>query len=84
MPGEGALSPNNCEDKDSLGHRPDWQAWMVRMHPPLSGERSESLSGEARRALPGEGALSPNNCVLNPNNCVLNPNNCWTFFHSPY
>ncbi len=28
----------------------------------VTGERSESLSGEARRALPGEGALSPSNC----------------------
>ncbi len=30
-----------------------------RRYSPLIGERSESLSGEARRALPGEGVLTP-------------------------
>jgi hypothetical protein len=51
MPGEGVLSASNgAQARGGLCYRL------------LLGERSESLSGEARRALPGEGVLNPINC----------------------
>ena len=58
---EGVLNPNNTPAEPA--------AMTSGTDSLLLGERSESPSGEARRALPGEGVLNPNNCVLNPNNC---------------
>jgi len=62
MPMEGVRKPTA---KPSAA-RGEGEAPKLKSRGTLLGERSESLSGEARPALPVEGVLNPINCVRKP------------------